>query len=217
MLIAPMAQCLAAPDPARAAGGKCVFSNIHAHRRTGCHLVCVVALYDQIEKPATPAKHQFRFLRPRLATLQDLSLVIPQNHWHEYSSPQRIERDVMALKRIGTAVEMDTRSVETQGGNRSICGDTPKRALRAISLTHREDGIAYHLRSEGRFLPEAPITEVMQGDSIPTALILNKRNEPIAGLCISRPQRAQALTLVRRHVESNAHGAQHVLGARNVR
>jgi hypothetical protein len=78
MLIAPMAQSFTAPDPARAGGGKRIFPDIHAHDRTGCHRFCVVGFDHQIEKPATAAKHQFRFLRP--TTLQHFSLVIPQDH-----------------------------------------------------------------------------------------------------------------------------------------
>ena len=78
MPIAPMAQCLTAPDPARAGGGKRIFPDIHTHHRAGFHRFWLIRLHDQIEKPATSAKHQFRLLRPRPATLQDLSLVIPR-------------------------------------------------------------------------------------------------------------------------------------------
>src|SRR5579859_3929079 len=74
MPIAPMAQVLTTPDPARAGGGKRIFPDIHADDRTGCHRFCVVGFDRQIKKPATAAKHQFRFLRP--TTLQDFSLVI---------------------------------------------------------------------------------------------------------------------------------------------
>src|ERR1700694_2103402 len=37
MLITPMAQCLSAPDPARAGGGESIFPDIHAHHGAGCN------------------------------------------------------------------------------------------------------------------------------------------------------------------------------------
>src|SRR6267143_3265787 len=76
MLITPMAQCLSAPDPARAGGGESIFPDIHAHHGAGCHRFAVGRLNGEIEKPLPAAKHQFRFLR--LAARQDLALVIPR-------------------------------------------------------------------------------------------------------------------------------------------
>jgi hypothetical protein len=62
MLIAPMAQRFAAPDPARADGGKLVFPDVHSYNWTGCHEFAVGRLNDEIERPATPVKDQFPLL-----------------------------------------------------------------------------------------------------------------------------------------------------------
>src|SRR2546421_1052736 len=61
MLITPMAQCLSAPDPARAGGGESIFPDIHSHHGAECHRFAVGRLDDEIEKPVPSAKHQFRF------------------------------------------------------------------------------------------------------------------------------------------------------------
>jgi len=60
MLITPMAQCLSAPDPARAGGGESIFPDIHAHHGAGCNRFAVGRLNSEIEKPLPSAKHQFR-------------------------------------------------------------------------------------------------------------------------------------------------------------
>jgi hypothetical protein len=80
MLITPMAQSFPAPDPARAGGGKRVFPDIHSHRRAGRHRFAVGRLNDQIEKPVPSAKYQVRLFSH--AALQDLALVIPEDHRH---------------------------------------------------------------------------------------------------------------------------------------
>src|SRR5882762_432102 len=63
MLITPMAQCLPAPNPARAGGGESIFPDIHTHYGAGCHPFAVGRCNDEIEEPLPAAKHQFRFLR----------------------------------------------------------------------------------------------------------------------------------------------------------
>src|SRR6266480_686242 len=209
MLITPMAQCLPAPDPARAGGGESIFPDIHAHHRAGCHPFAVGRLNGEIEKPLPCAKHQFRFLRQ--AARQDLSLVIPEDHRHPHASLQRVERDRLALERIGAVVEMDAGAAKAQGWNRRVLGDASQSSLRAIRLAHREDGVARHLRAQGRLLPQGSVTELMQGDPIPTARGLHQRHQPIAGLGVGRPQCTQSGGLQRRHIQSNAGGADHAL------
>src|SRR5438876_2611961 len=51
MLITPMAQCLSAPDPARAGGGESILPDIHTHHGAGCYPFTVGALNGEIEKP----------------------------------------------------------------------------------------------------------------------------------------------------------------------
>jgi len=179
MLIAPMAQRFTAPDLARATGGKRIFPDIHAHDRPGCHSVPVAGFHDEIEKPATPAKYQFRLLRP--TALQDLTLVVSKDHRHEHPPLQGVERDGLVLERIGTVVEMDARAVKAQRRNRRIRGDVSQGALRAIGFADRENGIARHLCPEESLLSQEAITELVQGDPIPTARFLYERHEPVAG------------------------------------
>src|SRR5882762_2385038 len=167
MLITPMAQCLSAPDPARAGGGESIFPDIHAHHGAGCHRFGVGRLNDEIEKPLPAAKHQFRFLRQ--AARQDLSLVIPEDHRHPHASLQGVERDRLALERVGAVVEMDAGAVKRKGWNRRVLGDASPSSLRAIRLAHREDGVTRHLRAQRRLPPHATVAELMQGDPIPTA------------------------------------------------
>src|SRR3984893_18503136 len=147
MLITPMAQCLSAPDPARAGGGESIFPDIHAYHWAGCHRYAVGGGHGEIEKPLPCAKHQFRFLRP--AARQDLSLVIPEDHRHPHASLQGVERDRLALERVGAVVEMDAGAVKRQGWNRHVFADAPQSSLRAIRLAHREDGVARQLRAQG--------------------------------------------------------------------
>src|SRR5437660_4544060 len=209
MLITPMAQCLSAPDPARAGGGESIFPDIHAHHGAGCHPFAVGRLNGEIEEPLPAAKHQFRFLRQ--AARQDLPLVIPEDHRHPHASLKRIERDRLALERIGAVVEMDAGAVKRQGWDRGVLGDASKRSLRAICLAHREDGVARHLGAQRGLLPQGSVAELMQGDPIPTARGLHQRYELIAGLHVSAPQCTQSGGLLRRHLQSNAGGAHHAL------
>jgi hypothetical protein len=209
MLITPMAQCLSAPDPTRAGGGESIFPDIHAHHGAGRNRFTVGGLNGEIEKPIPSAEHQFRFLRQ--AARQDLSLVIPEDHRHQYASLQRVERDCFALERIGAVVEMDAGAVKRQGWNRRVLGDASQSSLRAIRLTHREDGVARHLRAQRGLLPQGSVTELMQGDPVPTARGLHQRYEPIAGVGVGRPQCTQSGGLLRRHLQSNAGGAHHAL------
>src|SRR5438132_157946 len=99
MLITPMAQCLSAPDPARAGGGESIFPDIHTHHGAGCHPFAVGRLNGEIEKPFASAKHQFRFLRQ--AARQELALVTPEDQRHPHAPLQGVERDRFALERIG--------------------------------------------------------------------------------------------------------------------
>src|ERR1700674_3985408 len=209
MLITPMARCLSAPDPARAGGGESIFPDIHAHHGAGCHRFAVGRRNDEIEKPLPAAKHQFRFLRQ--AARQDPALVMPEDHRHPHASLQGVERDRLALERIGAVVEMDAGAAKRQGWNRRVLGDASQRSLRAIRLAHREDGVARHLRAQRRLLPQAPVTDLMQGDPIPTARGLHQRYEPIAAVGVGRPQCTQSGGLLRRHIQSNAGGTHHAL------
>src|SRR6266513_4303037 len=167
MLITPMAQCLSAPDPARAGGGETIFPDIHAHHGAGCHRFAVGRLNGEIEKPRLSAQHQFRFLRQ--AARQDLALVIPEDHRHLHTPLQRVERDRLALERIGAMVEMDAGAVKRQGWDRRVFRDASQSSLRAIRLAHREDGVARHLRAQRGLLPQGSVVDLMQGDPVPTA------------------------------------------------
>src|SRR6266403_261205 len=209
MLITPMAQCLSAPDPARAGGGESIFPDIHAHHGAGCDRFAVGRRNDEIEKPLPAPKHQLRFLRQ--AARQDLALVIPEDHRHQHASLQGVERDRLALERIGAVVEMDADAAKTQGWNRRVLEDTSQSSLRAIHLAHREDGVARHLRAQGRLLPQALVTELLQGDPVPTSRGLHQRYEPIAAVGVGRPQCTQSGGLLRRHLQSDAGGAHRAL------
>src|SRR5437016_3734541 len=96
MLITPMAQCLSAPNPARAGGGESIFPDIHAHHGAGCNRFAVGRLNDEIEKPLPCAKHQFRFLRQ--AARQELALVTPEDQRHPHAPLQGVERDRLPLE-----------------------------------------------------------------------------------------------------------------------
>src|ERR1700730_4113572 len=209
MLITPVAQCLSAPDPARAGGGERIFPDMHASHWGRCHRYPVGGGHGEIEKPLPCAKHQFRFLRQ--AARQDLSLVIPEDHRHPHASLQGVERDRLALERVGAVVEVHAGAVKRQGWNRRVLGDASQSSLRAIRLAHREDGVARHLRAQGRLLAQASVTKLMQGDPVPTARGLHQRYEPIAAVGVGRPQCAQSGGLLRRHLQSNAGGAYHAL------
>src|SRR6266853_4829473 len=161
MLITPMAQCLSAPDPACAGGGESIFPDIHAQHGTGCHRFAVGRRNGEIEKPLASAKHQFRF--PRQAARQNPALVIPEAHRHRHASLQGVERDRLALERIGAVVKMDAGGVERQGWDRRVLGDASQSSLRAIRLAHREDSVARHLRAQRGLLPQGAVTELMQG------------------------------------------------------
>jgi hypothetical protein len=89
--------------------------------------------------------------------------------------------------------------------------DASQSSLRAIRLAHREDGVARHLRAQGRLLPQGSVTELMQGDPIPTARCLHQRYEPIARIGVGGPQCTQSGGLLRRHTQSNASSAHHAL------
>src|SRR5882762_3596576 len=209
MLIPPMAQCLSAPDPARTGGGESIFPDIYAHHGAGCHRFAVGRCNGEIEKPFASTKHQFRFLRQ--AARQDLSLVIPEDHRHPHASLQRVERDRLALERIGAVIEMDAGAVKRQGWDRRVSGDASHSSLRAIRLAHREDGVARHLCAQRGLLPQGSVAELMQGDPIPTARGLRQRYEPITGLGVGGAQCTQSDGLLRRHLQSNAGGAYHAL------
>src|SRR5205807_88346 len=209
MLITPMAQCLSAPNPARAGGGESIFPDIHAHHGAGCNRFAVGRCNDEIEKPFPLAKHQFRLFRQ--AARQDLALVIPENHRHPHASLQGVERERLALERIGAVVEMDAGAVKRQGWDRGVLGDASQSSLRAIRLAHREDGVAHHLRAQRGLLPQCSVAELMQGDPIPTARSLHQWYEPIAGIGVGGAQCTQYDGLLRRHVQSNAGGAHHAL------
>ena len=202
MLIAPMAQSFTAPDPARAAGGKRILPDIHAHDRAGCHPFAIVGLHDEIEKPAPPTQDQFCLLGS--TALQHLALVIPEDHRKQQAPSQGVERDGLLFECIGAMVEMDARAVKTQAWNRSVRGDASQGALGAISLADREDGIARHLRPQSRLLSQPPVTELVQGDPIQTALFLHQGHEAIAGVGVRAPQGTQPLGVLGRDVQSNA-------------
>src|SRR6266404_2975575 len=207
MLITPMAQCLSAPDPARAGGGESIFPDIHTHHGPGCHRFAVGRLNGEIEKPFASAKHQFRFLRQ--TARQDLALVIPEDHRHQHASVQRIERDRFALECVGAVVEMDAGTIKRQGWDRGVLGDASQSSLRTIRLAHREDGVARHLCAQRGLLSQGSVTELVQGDPVPTARGLHQRYEPIAGLGVGGAQCTQSGGLLRRHRQSNAGGAHH--------
>src|SRR5437016_5275513 len=209
MLITPMAQCLSAPDPARAGGGESIFPNIHAYHGAGCHRFTVGGLNGEIEKPLASTKYQFRLLRQ--AARQNLSLVIPEDHRHPQASLQGVERERLAFERIGAVVEMDAGAVKRQGWDRRVLGDESQSSLRAIRLAHREDGVARHLRAQRGLLPQGSVAELMQGHPIPTARGLHERYEPMAGIRIRPLQRTQSGGRLRGHLQSNAGGAHHAL------
>src|ERR1700730_14240134 len=205
MLIAPMAQCVPAPHPARAGGGESIFPDIHAQQGAGCNRFAVGRLNGEIEEPLPAAKHQFRFLRQ--AARQDPALVIPEDHRHPHASMQGVERERLALERIGAMVEMDAGTVKRQEWNRRVLVDASQSSFRALRLAHGKEGFPPHRRPQGPPLPQASITELMQGDPIPTARGLHQRYEPIAAVGVGCPQCTQSGGLLRRHIQSNAGGA----------
>src|SRR6266513_2320120 len=166
-------------------------------------------LENRLARFVVDAKHQFRFLRQ--AARQDLSLVIPEDHRHPHTPLQGVERDRFALERIGAVVEMDAGAVKRQGWDRRVLGGVSQSRLRAIRLTHREDGVARHLCAQRSLLSQCSVTELMQGDPIPTARSLHQWYEPIAGIGVGGAQCTQSDGLLRRHVQSNAGGAHHAL------
>src|SRR5256884_4509164 len=143
-------------------------------------------LENRLARFVVDAKHQFRFLRQ--AARQDLALVIPEDHRHPQAALQGVERERLALERIGAVVEMDAGAAKAQGWNRRVLGDASQSSLRAIRLADRDDGVARHLRAQRCLLPQGSVTELMQGDPIPTARGLHQWYQPITGLGVDRPQ-----------------------------
>jgi hypothetical protein len=111
----------------------------------------------------------------------------PRNPHQAYLQPPMASRQWRQSRQ-----DSNLSASQTQSGSRHIRSDASQSALRAIGLAHREDGIARHLCSEGGFLPQAAVSELVQGDSIPTALFLHKRHEPVACVGVRPPQCTQS-------------------------
>ena len=202
-------QLLAAEDLAQTVGGEVVFSDIHAHHRAGCHRFGITGLDDKVEEPPPFAQHQFSFLR--LAGFENAALMLAGMQGNADAPIEGVERDDLALERIGALVEMHAGAVETDFRDRPIFPDVPEFLLRLVRLAHREDGVAAHLAAQRRGLAQVVVCPLVQPNPVPETVLAHDGNKTVARISKGRSQRGKRSSLLRTHLQPDRRRAHHRL------
>jgi hypothetical protein len=118
-------------------------------------------------------------------------LEAPHLHFNTNPSLKSIERKGVSFQEVGSFIKMDA-SVFVKSDHRHVLA--LRNAFVFICLADGKNHIANHLRSQPRGSPKWSIANVMEGNSIPTAMLDCKRD-----CLVTRAQKliSQRLELIR--------------------
>lgn len=189
-----VAHVASTPDLASTGSGEIVFPDIDAHSATRRRLD-VRKIENEIEVPNTFAYDEFCFFW--CSACKQVALMLPTNERNLDASGQCEQRQHVTLDRVGTFIEVDGCSAESDYRNGLIFGNVFIGLERFVGIGDAVNGLAHHLTTEiGKPLADGVVAQVMQCDSVPTAMLLGKRDDGIASLGINIGQRSKRLGLL---------------------
>lgn len=173
-------QLPAAKDLATTCGGEIVFPNVHAQDSTFGDGISVRDVQHQVKKPLPLSTQQLRLFG--FARGQQIRLVFSTDKRHKLTPGQGEQRNITFSQRIGAMVVMDRRTTKTYGGNRLVFRDTVVRLQGLVGTGDPMDRIAGHLATKvGESISKRPIGQMVQCDTIPTAVFHGKRDNAGTG------------------------------------
>ena len=195
-----MPELPAAKHLSRAGGSEVVFPDIQAHGDTARKRHGIREVEHQVQIPYALAAGEPRFLR-RASSQKRL---LERSAFKPYPGPALggEEGECLPLDRVGAVIKADGRGREVDRRDGLILWDAAIGSKRSEGIRHPVDGLADHLATQGRkLLPDLVIDQVVQSDPIPAAVVLDERDDGIAGIRKESRQIRKRFSLLRRGQE----------------
>ena len=187
-----MPEFSATPDLAGAGSCEIVFANVNPEDTTSGNWCDIGKFESEIEIPDALADDQPGFFR--CASGKQIALVFATNERNLCTTRKCEQRQRVAFDRVGVLVEVDRCGLEGDGWNGLVLGDAFVGLERFVGIGNTVNRLAHHLTTKRRKLfAHRVIRQVVQRDSIPAAMLDNKRHDGIAGLRIGIRERGQRL------------------------
>lgn len=185
----------AAPDLASAGGSEVVFAHVNPENAATGNLRSVWKVEDEVEIPDVLTNDELSFFGGSVR--KQIALVFAADERNLDATGQGEQRKRVALDRVGALVEVDGRWAESDCGNRFVLGDTIVGFERLVGIGDAVDSLARHLASERvEPLADGVVGQVVQCDTIPATMLLNKRDNGFARTSISIGERRQCRDLL---------------------
>lgn len=185
----------AAPDLASAGSCEVILAHIDTENATAGNGRSVGKVKDEVEVPDAFTKGQFRFFGS--AARKQVALMLATSKLDLDATGHREQREHIIPKRVGALIEVDGRGVEGDCWDWLVLGNTLVGLECLIGVRDPMDGLANHLAAEcGELLAHGVVGQVVQRNAVPTAVLLGKRDDGIAGLSVGIRKSRQRRSLV---------------------
>lgn len=197
MDVALVAQFPATPDLASAGGGEVIFAHVNSTNTTAENRRRIGKIEDEVEVPDAFANDQLRFLGG--TSDQQVALMLATGKRDSGAARQREQGERVALDRVGALVEIDGRGPEGDHRDWLVPGDALVGLERLVGIGNAVDGLADHLAAKRReSFADRVVTQVVQGNAVPAAMLLCERDDGVARIGIDAGQSRKRFCLPRR-------------------
>ena len=152
-----------------------VLSKVHTQYSLMGNLSWIREIKDKIEIPGSLPENELGLFGYTLLKIRLLER--SRLHGNTDTPLQRVQRNNVALDRVGALVEMDASvPVKTDCRHRFVV----RNHFCLIGCTDSKDAVADHLGPQCRRGPDGGVDEVVQGYAVPTSMLHNRRYNAVA-------------------------------------
>lgn len=185
----------AAPDLASAGNCEVILTHVNPKNATAGNGRGAGEIEDEVEIPDAFADNELGLFWH--TTRKQVALMFAADE-RNFDAPGQSEQGKhVSLGRVGALVEVDGRGPECDRGDWFVLGDALVGLERLVGISDAMDGLAHHLTAEhGELLAYGVVAQMVQGNSIPTTVLLGKRNDGVAGAGVSVGKRSKCGALL---------------------
>ena len=189
-----MPEFSAPPDLAGAGGREVVLAHVNAENAAAGNRGGVRYVEDEVEVPYALSGDQIRFLWHPAG--KQVPLVLSTDERNLNAAVEREQRQRIILERVGAFVEVDRRWPKSDDRNRLILSDALVGLQGFVGVGDAVHGLAHHLTAKGgQKFAHRVIDQVMQGDTVPAAMLNSEWHDGVAGQseCVGKRGQCQRL------------------------